>query len=124
MTPRDEIRLFAKLDAIDQRLGSIESQGAVTLAEVRGHEQRDNDRFEAVDGRYQILHSDIRELKSRVLGVEDTSRTQAVTAARAGAVLDVRTVESARAHDWRKSAIIAVLAAVLSMAATAIAQGI
>ena len=113
--PTTTERVLAKLDRIETKVDSlhvdvaaIRTEVRVVSTEQRAHEVRDTERFDAI--RVQVerdktaIQSDIRELKSRVIGVEDTSRTFAIDNARATAVLerdDRKAVES-RVHDWRK----------------------
>lgn len=155
MTMRYDVRVLEEIadlrKHVDQRLTRIEDKvdegSSTTVVEVgknrteiravstqlHGHEELDAERFGAVNNALASLRAAGAKTDDRVTAVEDTSKEDAIDAARAEAVLAraarddalaAREKATDRSHDWRKSAVIAVLAAILSVAATAIAKGI
>lgn len=121
--PTHDERLLARLDRFEDgmssRLGRVEIQLGALITEVRevavlqrAHDARDEDRFAGV-------HSDLRRLRDRVTGVEDTSRREAIEVARAHGSLSEGTKT---AKEWRKTIITLVVVVVLSASGTLGAQ--
>lgn len=94
MTDREMLGTILKVcTALRGDVGALSEQ-------LRGHEQRDNDRFDSI-------RSDIQELKkvnNEIQTAETSAQLRAISALEARAV-----TEEARAHDWRKSLGIAII---------------
>lgn len=108
------------------RLGSLAAEIATARTEAIIKDQRIDDRFADVHRRLDGVHKRLDGIQ----GVTDTSQQRALDDAQAELALarselrQLEHTERTQAHDWRKSAAIAVLAAILSIAATLALKGI
>lgn len=127
-------RLHTTINSLHVDVASLRTELRAVAVALAAHEDRDLERFDAIHSdirglresverleervQHAATHDGVVALEARIMSVEDTSRSQALTEAQADAALarEQLTTEQSRTHNW----LVVVVGVVVTLLASAL----